>query len=721
VNAPRLFTSLDDCVEAIIKRVGSRLVVGTPLGIGKPNHLLNALFRRAARDPAVHLKISTALSLERPTWHSELERRFLQPFVARVFSDYPELDYMQALRSNRLPPNVEISEFYFKSGSMLGVAAAQQNYTSTNYTHVARDMLAAGINVVAQAVAKEERPDGIRYSLSSNPDVTLDLLPGLRQAERQGRRVAVVGMVNRKLPFMYGAADLAPDCFDLLVDEPSLDHHLFAIPNTAIDPVAHMIGLYASTLIRDGGTLQVGIGSLGDACVYALRLRHADNSRYRQALDTLGIHAKFGASMDGIGTQGVFQEGLYAGSEMFGDGLLHLYEAGILKRRVYDHAGLQGLLNAGRITESVGQDTLMELRAAGVIQSRLTRDDVAFLQCFGILRPDVGFDRDQLVLPDGTRCSPDIDDRDNLQRVARHALGTRLTNAVLVHAAFFLGTQRFYDALHAMPKPERKLFAMEAVSTVNELFSDIRLEELQHRHARFLNICMKMTLLGAAVSDGLADGQVVSGVGGQYNFVAMAHALKGARSVLLLKSTHQGHAGFESNIVWDYTQCTIPRHLRDVVVTEYGIADLRGKQDKEVIAALLNIADSRFQTKLLAEAQRAGKLPADHRIPEVFRHNTPQRLQAELAAFRHAGLFPDFPFGHDFTPDELKLAKALQYLQQQQATWGGRAAIAKSLLLNVSVAARPYLERLGLNRPRGIEERLLARLVSAALRESDVL
>jgi hypothetical protein len=269
-----------------------------------------------------------------------------------------------------------------------------------------------------------------------------------------------------------------------------------------------------------------------------------------------------------------------------------------------------------------------------------------------------------------------------------------------------------------MPKPERKLFAMEAVSTVNELFGNIRLEELQHRHARFLNICMKMTLLGAAVSDSLADGQVVSGVGGQYNFVAMAHALKGARSVLLLKSTHRGHAGFESNIVWDYTQCTIPRHLRDVVVTEYGIADLRGKQDKEVIAALLNIADSRFQTKLLAEAQRAGKLPADHRIPEVFRHNTPQRLQAELTAFRQAGLFPDFPFGHDFTPEELQLAKALQSLQQQQATWGGRMAIAKTLFRSVSAAARPYLERLGLDRPRGIEERLLARLVSAALREN---
>ena len=135
---------------------------------------------------------------------------------------------------------------------------------------------------------------------------------------------------------------------------------------------------------------------------------------------------------------------------------------------------------------------------------------------------------------------------------------------------------------------------MTAVSKVNEIFSDVELEQRQHRQARFLDICMKMTLLGAVASDTLASGQVVSGVGGQYNFVAMAHALRQGRSIIMLKSTHDAHGRLESNILWDYAQCTIPRHLRDLVVTEYGIADLRGKQDWEVIAALLNISDSRY-------------------------------------------------------------------------------------------------------------------------------
>jgi acyl-CoA hydrolase len=149
-----------------------------------------------------------------------------------------------------------------------------------------------------------------------------------------------------------------------------------------------------------------------------------------------------------------------------------------------------------------------------------------------------------------------------------------------------------------------------------------------------------VTLLGSAVSDSLDDGRVVSGVGGQYNFVAMAHALRQARSILLLRSTRKSHGRLESNIVWEYAHSTIPRHLRDMVVTEYGIADLRGKSDREVIAALLNLADSRFQPGLMAQAKRAGKLPAGYAIPEAFRHNIPERLRSALAPLQKAGLFP---------------------------------------------------------------------------------
>src|SRR5213075_1390605 len=85
--------------------------------------------------------------------------------------------------------------------------------------------------------------------------------------------------------------------------------------------------------------------------------------------------------------------------------------------------------------------------------------------------------------------------------------------------------------------------------------------------ARILNTAMMATLMGAAISDGLEDGQVVSGVGGQYNFVAQAFALEGARSVLALESTRQAGRKTLSNIRWTYGHQTIPRHLRDVFVT----------------------------------------------------------------------------------------------------------------------------------------------------------
>jgi len=61
-----------------------------------------------------------------------------------------------------------------------------------------------------------------------------------------------------------------------------------------------------------------------------------------------------------------------------------------------------------------------------------------------------------------------------------------------------------------------------------------------------------------------------------------------------------------SNVVWSYGHVTIPRHLRDIVVNEYGIADLRGAADKDVVAAMLSITDKKFQNELLQTAKTNG-------------------------------------------------------------------------------------------------------------------
>ena len=69
------------------------------------------------------------------------------------------------------------------------------------------------------------------------------------------------------------------------------------------------------------------------------------------------------------------------------------------------------------------------------------------------------------------------------------------------------------------------LFSMTSVLRTNQLLLDYHLYCAQRQKARFINTGMIATLSGAVASDALEDGTVISGVGGQYNFVAMAHEL----------------------------------------------------------------------------------------------------------------------------------------------------------------------------------------------------
>jgi acyl-CoA hydrolase len=593
---------LETAVDAIVARAGEHIVCGTPLGLGKPVPLLNALYARVKAQARLRLSIITGLSLELPRAAGELERRFLEPYLRRAFAGVPELDYMRDLRAGKLPANVSLSEFYFRPGAMLGLPAAQQSYISSNYTHVARDMRSRGVNAVLVMVAERAG----RYSLSSNPDLTLDVVRAMR-ADRAP--CVVAGLVNRNLPFMLHDAEVGEDYFDVLVDAPHLEHPLFGVPNPPAEPADHAIGIHAAALVKDGGTLQLGIGSLGDAVAYWLGKRHTDSAAFASALTALDVNH------DPV-ERAPFGEGLFASSEMFSWGLMTLYRAGVIRRR-----------------------------ANGV---------------------------------DGP----------------------------VLQAAFFLGPGELYRALRELPEDERRLFEMTSVARINDLYGEESINRRQRRDARFINICMKATLFGAAVSDGLEDGRVVSGVGGQFNFVAMAHELEGARSILLLRATHES----QSNIVFNYGHETIPRHLRDIVITQYGVADLRGRSDAEVAAALISIADRRFQDRLAARAKAAGKLPRDWRVPEHALGNTEERLAERLAPLAGRGLLPLFPLGTDFDADEQRLVAALLWLKRNTL---------KGLL---GAPPRPQdllaLARMGLAQPRGLRERLLRRVVALGLRRA---
>src|SRR3546814_11513286 len=78
------------------------------------------------------------------------------PFVERVFAGVPELDYVKAQHAGTLPPNVEITEFFFLTGAMLNNVDAQRHYINSNYTHAARDVFNQGCNVVAQMICRSK-------------------------------------------------------------------------------------------------------------------------------------------------------------------------------------------------------------------------------------------------------------------------------------------------------------------------------------------------------------------------------------------------------------------------------------------------------------------------------------------------------------------------------------------------------------------------------------
>ena len=710
---PSTFDDVAECVENTLSRVGSRIVLALPLGVGKPNPLVNEFYRRARRDPTLRLTIFTALSLRAPEWKGELERRFLEPLVARLFGACVPLDYVTDLHGRGVPENVRIVEFFLDPGALLNVGHSQRHYVSANYSHVARDVAAQGVNVIAQLVAKRSVDGRTEYSLGSNPDVTLDLLEHLAPQRRAGRELVVIGEVNRQMPFMFGPAAVAPETFDGVVEHPRYEYDLFAPPNQRLNTADHAIGLYGARLVRDGGTLQIGIGALGDAVVYGLQLRHQQNLEFREMLQGLKAAERCGAALDASGDAAPFEAGLYGCSEMFFDGFLDLYRSGVLRRRVYADVRIQQLLNHCAVSERIDEEFLAAL-ANGGFASPLSAVDFAVLQDIGVFRSDCRYSSGRIQNSEGQIAAATLNTADGRRDLLALCAGRQLCGGTLLHGAFILGPRGFYAALRDMPEAELRQFSMCGVSFVNQLNgADQALKIAQRRHGRFLNSTMMVTLLGAAVSDGLADGRVVSGVGGQYNFVAMAHSLPDARSILTLRSTREKNSKVTSNILWNYGNTTIPRHLRDIVVTEYGVADLRGLSDQDAIAAVLNVADSRFQDGLKREAQAAGKLRSDYRIPELYRDNTPRALEERFILARARGLFSEFPFGTDLTNEEIVLAKALNGLKER--TSGGwprvKAVGLAATSLGTPSAVRPYLERMSLNAPKTRQEWLWQRLL----------
>lgn len=640
-------TDLDGAVDWLLARVEGQLRIGAPLALGKPHRLLNALYQRIEGDPSRPLQIYTALSLNPPVARGEgLEARFMAPFAERHFgAGFQRLAYADAMARDALPAHVQVEEFYMQSGALLGSRQAQASYTSLNYTHAADAVAQRVPCAIVQKVARRE--GSLLLSLSCNNDITQDTLDAM--AARGLPRPLMIAEVDPQLPWLGGAAAVEERFFDLVVSPAGPYPALFGLPRQPVGDADHAIGLYASTLVRDGGTLQIGIGTLADALSHALVLRHTDNALYRRVLHALDPQLAQHPLVAEIGGLGPFEEGLYGCSEMLNEGFRKLVQCGVIKRKVHDDLALMKRLDNG---------------------SAYTAD---------------------------------------------HA--TLAAEGECLHGAFYLGSPEFYEWLRTLPDEERRAIGMRRISEINQLYGgNEELERLQRRHARFFNSCMMATALGAAVSDALEDGRVVSGVGGQYNFVAMAHALLGARSVLLFRAARDDGGQRQSNVRWNYGHTTIPRHLRDVYLNEYGIADLRGMTDADCVQAMLGITEAPFQQSLLEQATSARKVPADTRPDPRAARATPQALAAALAGFRADGTLPDYPLGSDFTEVEQVLLKALGWLKANTQTRNSKLRTAWAALKQpAGDGDAVYLQRMGLDAPKGFGERLNARLLRLAL------
>ncbi len=723
---------LDDvekCVDYIIETLGKKIILGLPLALGKPYQFANEIYRRAKADPEIELIIATALSLEKPTGSSELESRLLGPLVERIWKGVPDFEYMLDLRANRMPPNVTLKEFYFRAGSFVNCDLSQQNHYSSNYTHVPRDMMNEVMEekpdwgfVFCQLVAKKDINGKTFYSDSCNADLNLDLKRLRPIVEARNIRYLHIAQVNNNLPFMYGDAVNDETFFDIIVDNEEYQFPLFSVPHEPVTVADHMIGLNVSTLIKDGGTLQVGIGSLGDAISNALLMRHKNQEAYRAVINDLEITDRYEGLIDRVGGLGPFEKGLYGSTEMLVGVFLDLYEGGILKRKVYNDPIIQKYVNEGVLLEKITHDAADRVLSDEDLCPVIREDQFLSLQRCGFFKDGLKYDAGFITDGKTSYCA-DLRDGKNRSAIMENCVGDTLKNGIVAHGSFFIGSNRFYEYLKSMGDEERQQFFMTGVAYVNQLYGDEKIKRLQRRGGRFINAGIKVTLMGNIASDGLENGTVVSGVGGQYNFVAMAHELEDARLIMMIRSTRESSSGIESNVVFNYGHTTIPRHLKDIVVTEYGIADIRGKVDQEVVKSLLNIADSRFQPELLMRAKRARKVSPGYTIPDRYRNNYPEALAEKLAPYRAKGFFSLFPSGTEFTDEEIALMTALRRFKSKadKARFSTAAAVVSSFLKTVPGTAVPYLRRMGLDAPATIKEKLLQRVVVSALADADAI
>jgi 4-hydroxybutyrate CoA-transferase len=274
----------------------------------------------------------------------------------------------------------------------------------------------------------------------------------------------VIAEVNKQMPRTFGSFIHISDITYLV----ETDRSILQIPRPKITEVEEKIGRHIASLIPDKANLQLGIGSMPDAVL-----------KFLTGKKDLGIH-----------------------SEMFSDGVVELFNAGVVTNK-YNN------LNPGKLV-----------------------------------------------------------------------------------ACFLMGTQQLYDFADNNPavlmKPVEYTNHIMVAGQVNNLIS--------------INACVQVDLFGQVCSDTIGYRQF-SAVGGQLDFVRAASVSPGGKSIIAMASTAKEDTISKIVPILDEGACvTTSRNDVHYIVTEYGIANLRGKSLGQRATELIKIAHPKYREILKAKS-----------------------------------------------------------------------------------------------------------------------
>lgn len=170
-----------------------------------------------------------------------------------------------------------------------------------------------------------------------------------------------------------------------------------------------------------------------------------------------------------------------------------------------------------------------------------------------------------------------------------------------------LHTNKVVGSIALVPQEEMPLIDGNPTFELYEFnyVDDVRILA-RHDNLVAINNGLMVDLTGQVASETIGP-RVWTGVGGQTAFAIAANYSRGGRSITVLPSSHLVNSQRRSRIVPVLPEgavVTVPRTLVDYVVSEHGIASLRGKAVRERVGELIAIAHPDFRSELKAQAKR---------------------------------------------------------------------------------------------------------------------